>query len=135
MRSVGGQVASSECGGQRWGCVCAMEGKRLAGVFLGIRLIGQAGSPPASHKKLWELWEFFQPKYGRNMGIFSKFTMKIYENMGNYGRPCAIFFVLFVHLIAFYILKVRFDLLGRFINRSPQFLILLMETEIPPHHI
>ena len=36
-------------------------------------------------QKIWEIWEFFRPKYGGNMGIFTIFSDFFGKNMGNMG--------------------------------------------------
>ena len=44
-----------------------------------------AGSPLEHWKKIWEIWEFFRPKYGRNMGDLSILQHFFEKNMGNMG--------------------------------------------------
>ena len=48
-------------------------------------------------EKIWEIWEFFSEKYGRNMGDFGIFMAKFGKNMGNMGdfQP---FFPYFFHI-------------------------------------
>ena len=48
-------------------------------------------------EKIWEIWEFFSEKYGRNMGDFGIFMAKFGKNMGNMGdfQP---FFPSFFHI-------------------------------------
>ena len=38
------------------------------------------------YEKIWEIWEFFSEKYGRNMGDFGIFMAKFGKNMGNMGE-------------------------------------------------
>ena len=42
-------------------------------------LLALAGSPPDLSEKIWEIWDFFVTKYGRNMGHNEFFSKKIWE--------------------------------------------------------
>jgi len=79
------------------------------------------------------------------MGISSKFTMKIWEIMGDLMRQFSKLVIHAVHLTAFYHLTFRYtavyliywviqssEMKFFFINRSNKFLVLLKETEIDP---
>merc|ERR1712105_478250 len=48
-------------------------------------------------EKIWEIWEFFSEKYGRNMGDFGIFMAKFGKNMGNMG-DFQQFFSYFFHI-------------------------------------